>query len=223
MRQFDLLIFDWDGTLADSEALIVGAMQAAISELKLPTRSDREIRELIGLGLNEAMASLYPEFELPQVLQLLEGYRKRWVLSGLKEAPLFPGALDTLRILHAEGYRLAIATGKSRKGLERSLDAHVELRTLLSCSRCADETVSKPDPRMLHELLEQEAVDPGRALMIGDTDYDLIMARSAGMPAVAVACGVHPRERLQLADPLHILGDVTGLQDWLRPSAGEGR
>lgn len=223
MRRFDLLIFDWDGTLADSEALIVGAMQSAIGELKLPARSDRDIRELIGLGLNEAMASLYPEFELPQVLQLLEGYRQRWLHSGLKEAPLFPGALETIRALHGAGYRLAIATGKSRKGLERSLDFHSELRSMLTASRCADETVSKPHPQMLHELLEEEAIGPERALMIGDTDYDLIMARSARMPAVAVACGVHPRERLQQADPLHILNDVTGLQSWLQEMSGARR
>lgn len=214
-RRFDLLVFDWDGTLADSEALIVGAMQAAIGDLKLPGRTDRQIRELIGLGLNEALASLYPEFELPELLRLLEGYRARWVHSGLQEAPLFPGALDALRDLHGVGYRLAVATGKSRRGLQRSLETHAELRALLSSSRCADETVSKPDPRMLHELLEEEAVGADRALMIGDTDYDLIMARSAGMHAVAVACGVHPRERLLQAGAGHILRDVTELSGWL--------
>jgi phosphoglycolate phosphatase len=214
-RRFDLLVFDWDGTLADSEALIVGAMQAAIGDLKLPVRSDRQIRELIGLGLNEALASLYPEFDLPELLRLLEGYRARWVHSGLQEAPLFPGALESLRALHGAGYRLAVATGKSRRGLERSLATHAELRTLLCSSRCADETVSKPDPRMLHEILEEQAVDAGRALMVGDTDYDLIMARSAGMPAVAVACGVHPRERLVQAGARHILRDVTELSGWL--------
>ena len=96
-RRFDLLIFDWDGTLADSESLIVGSMQAAITDLKLPARTDRQIRELIGLGLNEALQALYPEFQLPQLLELLAGYRARWVHSGLQEAPLFPGALQALR------------------------------------------------------------------------------------------------------------------------------
>lgn len=217
-RRFDLLVFDWDGTLADSESLIVGAMQGAIGELKLPVRSDRQIRELIGLGLNEALQALYPEFELAELLQLLAGYRSRFAESGLKEAPLFPGALDCLRKLHGEGYRLAVATGKSRRGLDRSLDTHTELRALLSSSRTADETVSKPHPQMLQELLEEEAVGAAQALMIGDTDYDLIMARSAGMPAVAVACGVHLRERLLAAGPAHILDDVTGLGAWLSGS-----
>lgn len=214
-RRFDLLVFDWDGTLADSESLIVGAMQGAIVELQLPARSDRQIRELIGLGLNEALQSLYPDYELAELLGLLSGYRARFAESGLKEAPLFPGALDCLRGLHAQGYRLAVATGKSRRGLDRSLDTHVELRSLLSSSRTADETVSKPHPQMLNELLEEESVESDRALMIGDTDYDLLMARSAGMPALAVACGVHPRERLLAAGPAHILDDVTGLAAWL--------
>ena len=215
-RRFDLLVFDWDGTLADSEAQIVGAMQGAIGELKLPARSDREIRELIGLGLNEALQVLYPEYGLEELLGLLAGYRSRFVESGLKEAPLFPGVAEALQQLHGQGYRLAVATGKSRRGLARSLEAHAGLRALLSSSRTADETVSKPHPQMLNELLEEEGLEPARALMIGDTDYDLLMARSAGMPAVAVACGVHPRARLAAAAPEHILEDVRELTAWLQ-------
>lgn len=220
-RRYDLLVFDWDGTLADSEALIVGTMQSAIADLRLPARTDTQIRELIGLGLNEALAQLYPEFELPELLQLLERYRARWIGGGEpREAPLFAGALDALRALHGNGYRIAIATGKSRRGLDRSLQHHADLRALLSSSRCADETQSKPHPQMLLELLDEEGVGPERALMVGDTDYDLLMARDARMEAVAVACGVHPLERLQRAAPRHILPDVGRLVGWLSGEAG---
>lgn len=220
MRQFDLLIFDWDGTLADSEALIVGSMQGAIGTLNLPIRSDQQIRELIGLGLNEALQSLYPEFNLEELQGLLADYKRRFISAAPTEAPLFPGAMDTLRNLHREGYTLAIATGKSRRGLDRSLDQHAGLRPLISSSRCADETASKPDPKMLRELLEKESVPVKRALMIGDTDYDLIMARSIGMLAVAVASGVHDAERLRQAGAPEILRDVTQLFGWLGHSPG---
>src|SRR5690349_13681819 len=139
MKRYELLIFDWDGTLADSAGMIVRAMQAAITGLKLPPRNDAQIAQLIGLGLNEALAQLYPEFDLMDLRRLLEGYRAQWLSAGGGEAPLFDGTLAAVQRLHGHGYRIAVATGKARRGLDRSLAHHHQLRLLVSSSRCADE------------------------------------------------------------------------------------
>ena len=220
MRPFDLLIFDWDGTLADSAAQIVSGMQRAIVQLKLPARSDAQIRELIGLGFHDAMNQLFPELTPGDVVQALEDYRRLLVSgghpeSGPAEAPLFDGALEALRGLHGSGYRLSVATGKSRSSLKRSLLKHPGIDTLLVSSRCADETASKPDPLMLREILEQEDLPAQRALMIGDTEYDVAMARACGMPVLGVACGVHDRERLLAAGALALIEEVRHLPEWL--------
>ena len=224
VRPFDLLIFDWDGTLADSAAEIVSGMQRAIAQLQLPVRTDAQIRDLIGLGFSDAMARLFPEFAPEDVEKVLEEYR-RWIVAGgapghgPAEAPLFEGALPALQTLHASGYRLAVATGKSRSSLKRSLLRHPEVHTLLSSSRCADETAPKPDPLMLRELLEQEDVPAQRALMIGDTEYDVAMARAVAMPALGVSCGVHDCERLVQAGATALIEHVAALPRWL-DSAG---
>jgi len=219
-RPFDLLIFDWDGTLADSAGLIVAGMQRAIGELKLPARTDAQIRELIGLGFYDAMERLFPEFTPDDVRRALEAYRRLLVgggpaQHGPAEAPLFAGALEALQALRDAGYRLAVATGKSRSSLQRSFAKHPELRALISSSRCADETASKPDPLMLHELLEHEDLPPDAALMVGDTEFDVQMARSARIGAVGVACGVHEHERLREAGALEIIDSVSHLGGWL--------
>lgn len=226
-RPYELLIFDWDGTLADSAGLIVSAFQSAIVELDLPKRTDLQIRELIGLGFYDAMNRLYPEFSPQQIEQQLERYRRHLVAggntgAGPAEAPLFEGAMATLQALHGSGYRLAVATGKSRRSLDRSLKLHADLARLLSSSRCADETAAKPDPLMLRELLELAELPPQQALMVGDTEYDVEMARAAGMPVLGVACGVHERERLHEAGALEVLSDVSELDAWLRRAA-QGR
>lgn len=225
MRPYDLLIFDWDGTLADSAAQIVAGMQKAIVELKLPVRSDRQIRELIGLGFHDAMARLFPEFAPEDVQKALEDYRRLLVSGGAQshgpaEAPLFEGALEALRELHGAGYRLAVATGKSRSSLKRSFVRHPEIRGLFSSSRCADETLPKPDPLMLRELLEQEELPAHRALMIGDTEYDVAMARALSMPALGVSCGVHENERLLAAGAVALIGQVSELPSWLARRLG---
>ena len=220
MRHFDLIIFDWDGTLADSAAQIVAGMQSAIARLQLPARSDAQIRELIGLGFADAMARLFPEFAPEDVEKVLGEYR-RWIVAGgapgigPAEAPLFEGALDALRGLHGAGYRIAVATGKSRASLKRSLVRHPEVQRLLSSSRCADETAPKPDPLMLNELLEEEGVPAGRALMVGDTEYDVAMARACAMPVIGVSCGVHECERLVQAGATALIEQVRHLPDWL--------
>ena len=217
--KYQLLIFDWDGTLSDSAAQIVRAMQSAIQGLQLPPRSDESIRELIGLGLNEALGQLYPEIELESLRKLLDGYRAQWLSEGAGEAPLFAGALEAMQRLHALGHRFAVATGKSRRGLNRSLRHHAELHHMISCSRTADETRSKPDPLMLAEILELEGLRPEHALMIGDTEYDVAMARSIGMPALGVTCGVHAPDRLLRAGAQALIEDVGRLPAWLRDPA----
>jgi phosphoglycolate phosphatase len=220
-RRYELLVFDWDGTLADSAGLIVAGMQRAIGELKLPVRSDAQIRELIGLGFYDAMARLFPEFGPEDIAKALADYRRLLLAGGHlhhgpAEAPLFDGALDALRELHRAGYRLAVATGKSRSSLDRSFAKHPELRALFSSSRCADETASKPDPLMLQELLEHEDLPPDAALMIGDTEFDMQMARAAKVGALGVACGVHEHQRLHEAGALGVIDAVSHLGGWLR-------
>lgn len=216
-RRFDLLIFDWDGTLADSAGQIVSTMQAAIRVLNLPPRADHEIAELIGLGLADGMQRLYPELDTPTLLSLLMGYRKS-VPGRVYEAPLFAGALETLHALHADGHQLAVATGKPRIGLDRSLLCHASLQALFAFTRCADETADKPNPRMLAEILAAAAVPATRALMIGDTEYDIAMAAALGMPALGVACGVHDAGRLLRAGAAAVVESVAALPVWLRGS-----
>ncbi|HUR40247.1 MAG TPA: HAD-IA family hydrolase [Verrucomicrobiae bacterium] len=219
-RRFDLLIFDWDGTLADSAAQIVSSFQHAIASLKLPSRTDAQIRNLIGLGFLDAMGRLFPEFAPEDVVKALEDYRRLLVgggqmIHGPAEAPLFDGALDALRALQGDGYRIAVATGKSRASLKRSLLKHPEVQALIRISRCADETLPKPDPLMLREILDEEGVPPARALMIGDTEYDMAMARAVGMPGLGVSCGVHEGERLSAAGAEVLLAHVHELPGWL--------
>lgn len=215
MHDIKLVIFDWDGTLADSAGQIVSAMQRAISALQLPPRSDEAIAELIGLGLNDALQRLYPDADLDRLLELLDRYRAQWLSEGAGEAELFVGALDALKRLRDDGFRLAIATGKSRRGLDRSLAHHVGVRELIIASRTADETASKPDPLMLRELLALEGLSAEQALMIGDTEYDLAMAAAIGMPAIGVTCGVHAPQRLVQAGARVLLECVGDLPGWL--------
>ncbi|NGY06817.1 HAD family hydrolase [Solimonas terrae] len=215
MRNVQLVIFDWDGTLADSASQIVGAMQRAIVALQLPPRSDQAIAELIGLGLNDALLKLYPDADLGHLRRLLDSYRAQWLAEGAGEAALFAGALDALQALRRDGLRLAIATGKSRRGLDRSLAHHDAIRGLIVNSRTADETASKPDPLMLRELLADEGLQAEQALMIGDTEYDVAMAAAIGMPAIGVTCGVHAPQRLLQAGARTLLESVADLPAWL--------
>jgi phosphoglycolate phosphatase len=220
-HNYRLIIFDWDGTLSDSAAMIVSAMQAAIAALDLPPRSDTDIRELIGLSLNDGLKILYPEMETLALRALLDSYRGHWLADGQTEAPLFAGAQAALGRLAAQGCQLAVATGKSRRGLDRSLQYHRDLAELMQATRTADETADKPNPLMLEELLAEFRLRPGEALMVGDTEYDMAMAAAIGMPAVAVTCGVHPPARLRAAArPLALLPDVAALPDWLAQGRG---
>lgn len=212
--KFDLLIFDWDGTLADSAAQIVATMQAAIADLGLPPRADHQISELIGLGFSDCLHQLYPDMDTATVLALLVDYRRRAPATAYS-APLFAGVLETLEALREAGYRLGVATGKPRAGLDRSLAAHPRLRRLIEISRCADEAANKPDPLMLREILRVTGVAVERALMIGDTEYDAAMAAAIGMPALGVACGVHDAGRQRRAGVLAVVDDVRAVPGFL--------
>jgi phosphoglycolate phosphatase len=214
-RLFDLLIFDWDGTLADSEGLIVRSMQAAIRDLGLPPRSDGAIGELIGLGMAEGMQKLYPEIDTDELIRLLMAYRAKVVGRGPQEAPLFEGAEQALLDLSAVGFVLAVATGKPRPGLDRSFRRHPRIAPLFAATRTADETANKPDPTMLRELIAELDVPVERALMIGDTEYDAAMAHAIGMPMLGVTCGVHAPQRILAAGAFALIESVRALPAWL--------
>ncbi|WP_420426989.1 HAD-IA family hydrolase [Algiphilus sp.] len=215
-RQFDLLIFDWDGTLADSTGVIVDGMQRAIRALGLAPRSDEAIRSLIGLGFREGLAELYPEHDPAALEATLMAHRSaQGEHAAHSVAPLYDGVLEVIATLHTRGHGLAVATGKSRIGLDRAIAHHAPLERAFIATRTADETATKPNPLMLFELLEECRVPAHRALMIGDTDYDIAMAEAAGVPSLAVAGGAHPAERLHAAGALGVLDAITLLPAWL--------
>ena len=208
-----LLVFDWDGTLADSTDLIVGAMQAAICQLQYQARSDAQIRDIIGLGLVEAAQILFPGIERDSHEQIANCYRLHYAQRA-QETSLFQDVPDTLRALQERGYRMAIATGKSRRGLDNSL-RQTGLEDFFHATRCADETCSKPHPQMLHEILDELDMRPEHAVMVGDSAYDMEMALNAGMSPIAVSYGVHASARLLKYKPLACLDSLADLLDWL--------
>jgi phosphoglycolate phosphatase len=213
-RRYDVIILDWDGTLMNSAPRIVAAMQAAIAGTGLPARSDEQIRELIGLGLDDALGRLFPGLDLESARAALAQYRQRFLAPPAEAVSLFPGVETALQQLDASGYRLAIATGKSRRGLDRELN-ETGLARLFGVSRCADECASKPDPQMLEEILWETGIAPERALMVGDTEYDISMAKAARIAGLGVACGVHSPGRLMAAGAHQVLSGVSELPDWL--------
>lgn len=215
-RRYDLLIFDWDGTLMDSAGEIVSSMQKAIQDTGLPERSPDQLRDLIGLGLNETLEHLFPNLDPERVRNLLSSYRQRYA-SPSSRASLFEPVRDVLEQLTREGYELAVATGKSRRGLDRAM-ARTATDRFFGCSRCADEAVSKPAPDLVDDILLRTATAAERALVIGDTEYDMAMARGAGVDALGVRCGVHDAARLRAAGACTVLASVAELPDWLAPA-----
>ena len=216
-KRFELLVFDWDGTLMDSTALIVASLQAACSDLGLPVPTDERAQHIIGLGLHDALAHVLPGVAPAEYPRVAERYGHHFRLRD-PETPLFAGAEATLRELAAAGHRLAIATGKSRRGLDRAL-GQTGLAPLFAATRCGDESASKPDPGMLIDLMRLLGTAPGKTLMIGDTTHDLQMAINAGVPAVAAAYGAHPRGQLAALQPLACLDRPQELWHWLKHSA----
>lgn len=211
---FSLLVFDWDGTLMDSEASIVTCMQGAISDLGCEPRSDESIKNIIGLGLREAIDTLYPGSDDAFLKAMVDRYRYHFLGGGSDMAELFPGAAETIRDLSEAGYLLAVATGKGRRGLDMVLEK-TGLGQYFHATRCADESFSKPHPQMLEQLMDVLGAEPGETLMIGDTEYDMQMANNARTHALAVSYGVHDKERLLQHSPLHCLDAIVELGGWL--------
>ena len=200
-KTIKLVIFDWDGTISDSVARIVSSMQRAAVDLDMAVPSYLEVQEIIGLGLTEAAFRLFPQATREQVFQLQTSYSQHYRAEDSAPCAFFPGVEETLQQLKAEGYQLAVATGKSRAGLDRVL-LNLGMEDFFHNSRCADETLSKPHPLMLEELLTEFDLSAEAAVMVGDTEFDMEMAVNAGMPRIAVSYGAHHADRLHAFDPL---------------------
>ncbi len=207
-----MIIFDWDGTLCDSVSQIVTSIQSAASELGVDVPSDEAAAKIIGLGLPQAVAVLFPDAPETLLEDIARVYSRHYVNSEQGPPRLFPGALETLQALKDRGLEIAVATGKSRRGLDRVLGV-LGLEEFFHASRCADETRSKPDPLMLVEIMRERGVAPSEVVMIGDTEYDLAMAARAGVPSVGVSYGVHSPERLSGHAPVAIVDSLPELLD----------
>jgi phosphoglycolate phosphatase len=216
-RRFDLIAFDWDGTLFDSTAIIVHCIQQAVVDVGGAKPSDKAAAYVIGMGLMQALAHAAPDVPPERYPQLGERYRHHY-LAHQNDLSLFPGVLPLLDELKARQHWLAVATGKSRRGLDDVLRT-VQLQGMFNGSRTADETAGKPHPRMLQELMREFGTDPERTLMIGDTTHDLQMAVNAGCPAVGVSYGAHEPGEFHSLHPLHIAHSVADLREWLAANA----
>lgn len=215
--KFDLIAFDWDGTLFDSTAIITRCIQAAVVDVGGAPPSDAAASFVIGMNLQQALAHAAPDVSPSQWKTMGERYRHHYV-QHQHDISLFDGVLDMLHELKARHHWLAVATGKSRRGLDEALHA-IELQGLFDGSRTADETAGKPHPRMLQELMAEFGVEPGRTLMVGDTTHDLQMALNAGCDSVAVSYGAHNAEGFKSLEPLLVAHSVTELHRWLLANA----
>ncbi|CAG0983487.1 phosphoglycolate phosphatase [Burkholderiales bacterium] len=216
-RRYRLIVFDWDGTLADSTALIAGALRAACVEVGRPMPSEADARYVIGLGLADALAHVAPGLT-PDEQRLLASHYRRHYLGRETTIPLFDGACALLSDLDDAGFLLGVATGKTRVGLDRSI-ARTGLHGRFHATRCADEGLPKPHPDMLLALMDRLAVEPRDTLMVGDTTHDLDLARNAGAQAVAVAYGAHDTEGLAAHRPLATVHSIAELRTWLATNA----
>ena len=212
-RRFDLIAFDWDGTLYDSTKIIVRCIQAAVVDVGGARPSDTAAAYVIGMALMQALAHAAPDVPPEKYTELGNRYRYHY-LQHQDDLSLFEGVLPMLDGLKARQHLLTVATGKSRRGLDEALRT-VELAGVFDGSRTADETAGKPDPLMLHELMQEFGVEPSRVLMIGDTTHDLQMAVNAGCASVGVSYGAHEPEAFGVLNPLHVAHSVRELHDWL--------
>ncbi|MEI7969832.1 MAG: HAD-IIIA family hydrolase [Betaproteobacteria bacterium] len=213
MRRYDFIVFDWDGTLSDSAALIVRSIQGAARDNGLAVPSDEQSRHIIGLGLQDAMEYLFPDLPAERYRDITDRYRVHY-LGGEQEVVLFEGVMEGLAALRDQGHLLAVATGKSRVGLDRAL-ASTGVGAFMHGSRCGDEGFSKPHPEMLEVLLDQHGVSPERALMVGDTSHDVNMAHAAGVHVAAVSFGAHDVAKLESSRPTFLMHSPRDLWDWL--------
>jgi phosphoglycolate phosphatase len=214
-KKYTLLIFDWDGTLMDSQAQIVNCMQSAINELELEARTDQQISNIIGLGLEEAILQLYPSLNSKVIKLTAQTYRDFYLYKDKTPSPLFDGVEAVISGLRDKGYNLAIATGKSRRGLEKGLQ-ETGMGEYFPITRCADETRSKPHPQMLEEILVDHDTPASKALMIGDSEYDLQLANNAKVDGLAVSYGVHGLIRLLKQEPAGFIDKIEQLPGWLK-------
>ena len=216
-RRFDLIVFDWDGTLFDSTGLIVRCIQGACRDVGVAVPSDTDAAYVIGLGLNEALAHVAPDLPTERYPELGKRYRHHYT-ARQHELVLFPGTLEMLRALKARNHSLAVATGKARRGLDDAL-AHSQLRGLFDATRTADETAGKPHPLMLQQLMAELGVAPERTLMIGDTTHDLQLAANAGTACVGVSYGAHASDTFAAYAPLFVAHVTAELHRWLIDNA----
>lgn len=214
MKKFELVVFDWDGTLMDSEARIVKCLQLAAVDAGLPAPPRREAKQVIGLGLSEALQRLFPAAGASDLQRLVERYRGYFLGDELTESELFEGAREVLEELASGPVLLAVATGKSRRGLDRELERS-NLSHYFQITRCADETFSKPHPQMLLEIMRELGIEPRQTLMVGDTEFDVQMAGNAGALALGVGYGVHEPDRLMAAGAVDCLSKIHDLPAWL--------
>ncbi|MDH5633770.1 MAG: HAD-IIIA family hydrolase [Gammaproteobacteria bacterium] len=212
--RFDLIVFDWDGTLMDSERKIVRCFEMACRDVNVVYPGDAAVRAIIGLGLREAVDRLLPGEDDAIIDQVTEAYRDHFLVHDKTEMEFFPGVLDGLKQLEGHGYMLAVATGKARRGLKKLLDEW-QLHDQFVATRCADEAFSKPHPKMLEDILGQTGVASNRAIMIGDTTFDMEMANNARVAGLAVSYGVHDRDSLLKHDPVDCLDSFEEVRAWL--------
>jgi len=211
---YELIVFDWDGTLMDSEATIVQCLRKAAADLGHAVPDEAQAKDVIGLGLHQAVARLFPEADETQVNDLANRYRKHFLDPERPPSPLFPGAGELLEALASRDYLLAVATGKSRRGLDMELE-HTGLGDFFHYTRCADEAFSKPHPQMLLDVIDYLGAEKDRTLVVGDTEYDMQMAANAGSHAVGVSHGVHHPARLRAAGALEVFHHLSDLPVWL--------
>ena len=217
MSGYDLVIFDWDGTLMDSTRLIARSLRNACGDVGCPVPTEQDALFVIGLNLDDTFDHVAPRLDTAGRALLSERYRHHF-LANEQEALLYAGVREMLADLHGRGRRLAVATGKARRGLDRALDA-TGLRPWFEATRCADEGFAKPHPGMLLMLLDATGVDPRRALMVGDTTHDLELAANAGVDAVAVSYGAHHEELLATRPARARCASVPELHRWLNQNA----
>ncbi len=214
-KKYTLLIFDWDGTLMDSQGQIINCMQSTIHDLELEARTDQQISNIIGLGLEEAIIQLYPSLNHKMVKLTAQTYRDFYLYKDKTPSPLFNGAEAVISNLRDRDYDLAVATGKSRRGLEKGLQ-ETNMHDYFPITRCADETRSKPHPQMLEEILVDFDTLASKALMIGDSEYDLQLANNAKVDGLAVSYGVHDLIRLLKQEPVGFIDKIQQLPEWLK-------
>ena len=213
-NRFSLLVFDWDGTLSDSLQHIVNSIRYSIKKLGLPEKPEEAIKSIIGLELEGALQSLCPGIDALQIKKMASYYRQNYASSTPNNISLFPGAAEIIKLLHANGHELAVATGKSRRGLDKALQDS-GLDEFFHYSRCADETFSKPHPQMLEDIMDIFDARPERVLMIGDSEHDLQMAKNAGVCSAAVTYGAQDKEYLLKFEPLACFNSLNELPQWL--------